>query len=163
MNLSNCVPTVTVICRTFFGIIFCVNWVLVIGVTRPLKLPINLWNKFRSKFERGVYDSAQRIIILSLDFNCFCDLRPYSFPGCENTCMIPYEAVGVFSISSSFWTVPLWPTLAVLFAPPISNKFEYTRRCDLVRWLHRAEVVFPSIVFFNTPILFFKGGKCSSL
>ena len=65
LNLSNCTPTVTVIFRYFFGIRYCINRILDIGVRLPSKFPINLQNEFQSKMEKGVYASAHRIIVLS--------------------------------------------------------------------------------------------------
>ena len=57
--------------------------------------------------KRGVYASAHRIIISSLVCNCFRDLGSYGFPEFVKSFMIPFDVVGVFSISTSLQTVPL--------------------------------------------------------
>ena len=102
LNLANCAPTVTVIYRTFYGIIFCVKRVLDIGVMRPSKFPINLRYEVRSKTNRGVYDSSHIRIVSSSNCNSLRDLVVYDFIECVNTCMIPFEEVGVFSILTNF-------------------------------------------------------------
>ena len=48
--------------------------------------------------ERGVYAPAHIRIKISLHFNCLRDLVTYVFPNYLNAFMIPFEAVGVFSI-----------------------------------------------------------------
>ena len=121
LNLANCAPTVTLICLTFSGISFRVNCFLCIGLTQPSKLPINIQNEVFSAMERGVYASAHRIIISTLNFNCLHGLGTYVFPECVIACMIPFEAVCVFSVLSSFKTIPLLPTLAVSPPPPPSS------------------------------------------
>ena len=102
LNLANCAPTVTVIYRTFYGIIFRVNRVRDIGVMQPSKFPINIRNEVRSKTNRGVYSSAHRRIVSSSNCNCLRDLGLYVFLESANACMIPFEGGGVFSTLNSF-------------------------------------------------------------
>ena len=101
MKMSS-LGSATLISRTFSGISLCVNHVIDIGVTRQSKFPINILNKFRSTMERGVYAYVHRRRILSADCNFLHDLGPYCFPEFVNACMIPFEVVGVFPISTSF-------------------------------------------------------------
>ena len=107
INLANCSPTLTVISHTFSVIRFRVNLVLNIGVTRPSKFPINLRNEIHSTMDREVYAYTHRIIVFSSNCNCLCGLVLYSFTECANACIIPFEAVGFFPISTSFRTVLL--------------------------------------------------------
>ena len=120
-NLSNYAPTVTVISRTFSGISFRINSVLDIGLTQPSKFPINIKNEVSSKTERGVYASSHRRKLSSYNCNFLRDLGSYGFTKCANTCMIPFEEVGVLYILTSFWTVPLWPMILEYTPPPPST------------------------------------------
>ena len=112
LNLSNCATALTVIFCTFYGIVFRVNRVLDIGFTWPSKFPINLWNDVRSIMRIGAYASAYIIIISSSNCYFLRDLWLYGFYDFVNTCMIPFQAVGFFSILNSFQTVPFWQTIA---------------------------------------------------
>ena len=146
LNLAKCVPTVTVIYRTFSGISFCVNRVLDIGVTRSSKFPFNLQNEVRSIADNWVYYYSHRRILSSSNCNFLRDLGSYDFPECVNACMVPFEVDGIFPILASLWTIPLWPTLASYFIY-ISSKLECTWGCDIFIWVHRVEVLFLSVFF----------------
>ena len=162
LNSAKCEPAVTVIPHTFSGTNFCVNCVLDTGVTRLSRFPINTQNKFRSTMERVMYASTHRLIVSSLNCNWLHKLGSHNFLKCENACMIPFEKVDIFSILTSFQTVPLWPTLAASVFK-ISNKLELTWGCELVRRLCRFEVLFPSVVLLKIPLLMDEGGKGSFL
>ena len=88
LNLANCVPTLNVISRNFYGISFCVNHVLYIVVMQPSKFSISLRNEVPSTINRGVYASADRIIVLPSNCNCLSEIGYYGFPECANVCMI---------------------------------------------------------------------------
>ena len=107
LNLANFVLTVTVIFHTFSVTSLHVNHVLDIGLTRPSKFPTNLRNEVRSTMGIGVYVSAHRRILLSLNCNRLRDLGSYGFPECANACIIPFGEVVVLFIMNSFQTVPL--------------------------------------------------------
>ena len=117
-NLSNCVPTVTVISRTFSGISFRVNSVIGIVVTQTSKLPMNLRNEVRLTMKRGVYAYSHRIIISSFNINCLCDLGPYGFPGCANTCMITFDAFGASPFRLVFKPFLFYQRLGYRFLSP---------------------------------------------
>ena len=146
LNLSNCALTAPIIYRTFSGISFRVYRVLDFEVTQPSKFTINLRNEVRSETKGGLYASAHRIIISSSNCNCLCNLGLYCFPECANACMIPLEAVSVFPFQLVFESSIFDQRLQHRFFI-ISNKIEYTRSCELVRWLHRVEVFFHPLCF----------------